>query len=60
MNHDVAHCFDYDENSCPKSCFRAEVTQDYRELQAAGKVDFHTSWMYFKGTQYCYLTEDKK
>lgn len=60
MNHDVAHCYDYDKNKCPKRCFRAKVTQDYYELAAAGKVDFFTSWVHFEGTQYCALVKEEK
>lgn len=28
MNHDVSHCSDYNPDTCPKSCFRAQVTAD--------------------------------
>ena len=59
MNHDVAHCYDYEKDKCPMECFRARVTQDYRELQAAGKVDFLSTWVHFKGTKYCALNEEK-
>ena len=32
MNHDYAHCEDYDVN-CPKECFRAKLTEDLRQNQ---------------------------
>lgn len=44
MNHDACHCLDYKKGKCPKSCYRAKLTQDYLELKAAGKVDFFTTW----------------
>ena len=28
MNHDVSHCSDYNPDTCPKSCFRSQVTAD--------------------------------
>lgn len=60
MNHDVAHCFDYKKNKCPKSCYRAQVTQEYFEAKAAGKIDFPTSWVHFKGNpQYCALVKEE-
>lgn len=60
MNHDVAHCFDYDKKKCPKSCFRAQITQEYFEMKAAGRVDFFTTWTHFKDTQYCALVKEEK
>lgn len=59
MNHDVSHCLDYEKHKCPKKCFRAQVTQEYFKLKAAGKIDFHTSWVHFEETQYCALKDDK-
>ena len=53
MNHDVSHCLDYKKGKCPKDCYRAKVTREYFELKAAGKIDFPTSWMHFKETNYC-------
>ena len=59
MNHDVAHCFDYRKKKCPKKCYRAQVTQEYFELSAAGKIDFPTSWVHFEGSEYCALKKDE-
>ena len=28
MNHDATHCTDYKKSRCPKSCYRAQLTQD--------------------------------
>ena len=53
MNHDYAHCLDYDPAKCPLSCFRAELTQDYYN-RAFGDLDgIPVSWMHYKGTQEC-------
>ena len=29
MNHDASHCNDYDPVSCPQSCYRAQLTEEY-------------------------------
>ena len=54
MNHDYAHCIDFEED-CPKKCFRAQLV---RELKEYGKlspygVNFPVSWQHFKGTMEC-------
>lgn len=28
MNHDATHCDDYRKSRCPKSCYRAQLTQE--------------------------------
>lgn len=28
MNHDYAHCTDYNANTCPEDCFRAQLVRD--------------------------------
>ena len=52
MNHDYAHCFDYEENNarCPKSCFRAELTMDLLLNPQPRSL-----WMHFFGTSECPL-----
>ena len=49
MNHDATHCFDYKKGVCPKSCYRAELTEDLRHIIYA----LPTSWAMFKGTREC-------
>lgn len=56
MNHDACHCFNYEAEVCPKSCYRAELTQDYLDLKAKGLIDFNTSWASFLGSKYCKRT----
>lgn len=51
MNHDFEHCMDYQEDKCPKDCFRGELVRDL-----AG-YSLPVSWMSFKGTQECLLKE---
>lgn len=53
MNHDYAHCLDYKADKCPKSCFRAQLTEELK--QNIDRVDFMVLWANFKGTQYCEL-----
>lgn len=53
MNHDACHCLGYKKGSCPESCYRARLTQEYLEMQAAGKVDFYTSWSDFSEKDDC-------
>ena len=48
MNHDAAHCSDY-KNSCPKSCYRAQLTEELRQIA----YPLPTVWVHFKGTKEC-------
>ena len=50
MNHDYAHCLDFDEG-CPKECFRAQLTKDLK--QRTDLVGIPLTWMSFKGTSEC-------
>ena len=51
MNHDFEHGADYQEDKCPKDCFRGELIRDL-----AG-YSLPVSWMSFKGTEECLLKE---
>lgn len=53
MNHDYAHCLDYDPAQCPLSCFRAELTQDYRDRSEDDMRGIPVSWMHFLGGREC-------
>jgi len=48
---DYTYCSDWRE-TCPKSCFRAEITDNMRPL----KVGEEYSFAHFKGTDECVLT----
>lgn len=48
MNHDATHCYNYTE-SCPKSCYRAQLTEDLKKTD----YPYPVSWSYFKHTDYC-------
>ena len=50
MNHDYAHCLDF-SNSCPKDCFRAQLTRDLKRRIDLGGIPL--TWMRFKGTEEC-------
>ena len=52
MNHDCAHCLDYVKGKCPKSCFRAELTEDLKKNIFAPRF---TTWTHFAGTDECPL-----
>jgi hypothetical protein len=39
MNHDVTHCADWNIN-CPKSCYRAQITEDLRKIEYPWPVSF--------------------
>ena len=49
MNHDYAHCADYNPDICPASCFRGQLVRDYRERELGVPV----SWMHLKDTDEC-------
>lgn len=56
MNHDAAHCYDYKPGVCPKSCYRAQLTEELNRIY----YDLPTTWAYFKGTRYCPKWPEKK
>jgi len=60
MNHDYAHCLDYDPEHCPLSCFRAELTQDYQNRADRDMAGIPVSYAYYHGTEECELTRPKK
>lgn len=57
MNHDYAHCGNFDEKKCPKSCFRGQLVKDLRENKAV--IGIPVSFSYFYGTEECSLTGKK-
>ena len=59
MNHDACHCSDYNKTVCPKDCYRAQLTQDLRDIWESKLHGIPMSFAAFKGTKYCKL-EDKK
>ena len=32
MNHDATHCADYKKSKCPKSCYRAQLTEELKHI----------------------------
>ena len=48
MNHDATHCLDF-KKSCPKTCYRAQLTRDLRNRF----YPLPTSWSHFKYTREC-------
>lgn len=49
MNHDATHCADYKKSVCPKSCYRAQLTEELRHIVYL----LPTSWANLKGTKMC-------
>ena len=58
MNHDATHCSDYKKSKCPKSCYRAQLTQELYDnwLRFRG---LPMSWTNFKNTEECPKNETK-
>ena len=54
MNHDATHCADYKKGQCPKSCYRAQLTEELERINYSLSV----SWSKFKGTEYCPKTKE--
>lgn len=54
MNHDATHCNDYKVSKCPKTCYRAQLTQELRDNQYRF-LRLPISWANFKGTEECPL-----
>ena len=48
MNHDATHCSNW-TTSCPKSCYRAQLTEELRRIG----YPLPTSWAMFKYTNHC-------
>lgn len=48
MNHDYAHCLDYNER-CPQECFRGELVRDIKNYPK-----MMATWTHFAGTKECY------
>ena len=59
MNHDYCHCLDYNEATCPKTCFRAELTKEYNEHC----IDFEgipVTWANLRNNTLCPLNKPKR
>lgn len=50
MNHDAAHCLDYND-SCPSGCYRAELIRDLRDDPEMDGIP--VSWSHLEGTIDC-------
>ena len=50
MNHDYAHCLDYEKGVCPEDCFRAVLTEDLKNWP------YPVAYAKIKGTYACPLT----
>ena len=57
MNHDFTHCAEY-SNVCPKTCFRAQLTEDLKNRPDLFGLNF--SYAYFRGTDECPLNEKER
>ena len=53
MNHDYSHCSDYKHGTCPLECFRGMLVRDLESTT-------YVSWISFKGTDECLLTNRDK
>jgi hypothetical protein len=51
MNHDGTHCTDYVKGVCPRSCYRAELTEDLS--QRADLAWLPISWASFIYSEEC-------
>ena len=49
MNHDATHCADYKKSTCPKSFYRAQLTEELRHIH----YGLPTSWAHYRDTKYC-------
>lgn len=50
MNHDYAHCWNYEKGVCPEECFRAKLTDDLKNWP------YPVTYSKFKGTDGCPIT----
>ena len=49
MNHDNAHCMDFDEEQCPKDCYRALLTHEAKKKL----VGIPLTYTHFLGSAEC-------
>ena len=59
MNHDHCHCLNYNEATCPKTCFRAKLTKEYKERC----IDFEgipVTWANLRDNTLCPLNKSKR
>ena len=54
---DFCHCLDWDPNICPKSCFRAALTKDLKEMDPP--YEWPVAYASFKGKEECEKKEEK-
>ena len=58
MNHDAAHCMDYEPGKCPKRCYRAELAEELKERRDLTGIPI--SWAHFLGTRECWRNAPKE
>ncbi len=51
MNHDATHCLDYENEKCPRSCYRAELTEELEDRE--GLIGTPISWANFLNSREC-------
>lgn len=51
MNHDATHCADWNERTCPKSCYRGQLTEELEERSDLWYLPI--SYANLKGTDEC-------
>ena len=51
MNHDATHCADYKKHKCPRSCYRAQLTQELFERSDLYYLPIF--WANFKESKEC-------
>ncbi len=56
MNHDYAHCLDWDRDKCPKNCFRYELMDDLKRKDVGRLI---LTWTHFEGSQECMKKENR-
>lgn len=56
MNHDAAHCADWNKEKCPDSCYRAALTKEVKERQDLWYVPL--SYIHFANTSECERKDD--
>ena len=59
MNHDATHCTDYSKSRCPKSCYRAQLTQELFDNWSRFRF-FPVSWANFRRSEECPLRKEEK
>lgn len=58
MIHDATHCIDYNPDTCPENCYRAQLSEDVKNFKYFWPVTL--SYARFENTRECPKSKEKR